>query len=181
MSEGMLQAVGFVAVAFFILSYQMRSNRLLFMFQLIGCLIFSFQFFMMGAYTGALGLLVNILRNTLLLRIDRWPWVRSRITLSAIIGLLILITCLTWSGWISLLPFFSVAVTSIGYWTNNAQEIRFSQLIGSPCTLLYDVLIRSWGGALSEGIALVSIIISIKRFGWENLGKDLNEGVVPEI
>ncbi len=34
---------------------------------------------------------------------------------------------------------------------------------------------------MSEGVALVSIIISIKRFGWENLGKDLNEGIVPEI
>ena len=41
--------------------------------------------------------------------------------------------------------------------------------MGSPCTLLYDVLIHSWGGVLSESITLISIIVSIIRFGWKNL------------
>ena len=49
------------------------------------------------------------------------------------------------AGIISLLPFIMVAATTLGYWSNNAQKIRLSQFIGSPCVLLYDVLIRSWG------------------------------------
>ena len=92
--------------------------------------------------------------------------------LSSIAGLLIFITVWTWDGWISLLPFASVAITSIGYWTNNAQEIRLSQLIGSPCTLLYDAMVNSWGGMLSEAVALVSIIVSIKRFGWKEMANN---------
>ena len=64
----------------------------------------------------------------------------------------------------------SVAATTIGYWSNNAQKIRLSQFIGSPCVLLYDILIRSWGGVLSESITLVSIIVSVIRFGWKNMG-----------
>lgn len=47
-----------------------------------------------------------------------------------------------------------------------------SQLIGAPCTLLYDALIRSWGGALNEGIAILSILISIYRFGWKALEEE---------
>ena len=175
MSEFAIQLIGFIGVAFFIASYQMRSNRLLFLFQLIGCLIFCVQFFIMGAYTGALSLIVNVLRNLLLLKINDWPWVKSKLTLSAIIALLVAITVYTWAGPLSLLPFFSVAITSIGYWTNNAQKIRLSQLIGSPCTLIYDALIRSWGGVLNESIALLSIIISIVRFGWKNLGENSTE------
>ena len=89
-----------------------------------------------------------------------------------IIGILLIFTICTWDGWISLLPFASVGVTTVGYWTENAQKIRLSQLMGSPCTLLYDVLVRSWGGALSETITLVSIIVSIFRFGWKNLDKN---------
>ena len=91
------------------------------------------------------------------------------------IGILVLLaafTIWTWDGWISLLPFASVGVTTVGYWTDNAQKIRLSQLMGSPCTLLYDVLIHSWGGVLSESITLVSIIVSILRFGWKNLNDD---------
>jgi len=166
-----IQAIGFIGVAFFIASYQMRSNRSLFLFQLIGCLIFIVQFLILGAYTGALSLMVNVLRNLLLLRIGDWKWVKSRITLSAILLMLIAVTIYTWAGWLSLLPLLSVGITSIGYWTNNAQKIRLSQMFGSPCTLLYDAMICSWGGVLNESIALVSIIVSICRFGWSNLAE----------
>lgn len=161
--------MGFVGVAFFILSYQIRSNRGLFLCQLLGCIIFCAQFFIMGAYTGALGLVINITRNILLLRIDKWEWVKSKITLTVIVLLLLAMTIYTWNGPMSILPFLSVSVTSIGYWTNNAQKIRLSQLCGSPCTLVYDAIIHSWGGVLNEGIALVSIIVSIVRFGWKNM------------
>ena len=171
MSELAIQAIGFVGVAFFIASYQIKSNKALFACQLTGCIIFCIQFFIMGAYTGALSLMINIVRNVLLLKVHDWKWVKSKVTLSVIIMLLAAVTVYTWAGWLSLLPFISVAVTSIGYWTNNAQKIRLSQLIGAPCTLVYDILIRSWGGVLSESITLMSIIISVIRFGWNEMGE----------
>lgn len=123
----------------------------------------------MGAYTGAIGLIINIVRNLLLLKADSWKWAKSKATMAVIILLLGVMTAYTWAGWKSLLPFISVAVTTVGYWTNNAQKIRLSQLIGSPCTLAYDLIVRTWGGALSEAIAIVSILFSIYRFGWRNL------------
>ena len=169
MSDFWIQAIGFVGVALFIISYQIRSNRALFFCQLLGCLVFCLQFFLMGAYTGAIGLIINIVRNLLLLKADSWKWAKSKATLAVIILLLGVMTAYTWAGWKSLLPFISVAVTTVGYWTNNAQKIRLSQLIGSPCTLAYDLIVRTWGGALSEAIAIVSILFSIYRFGWRNL------------
>lgn len=171
MSAVFIQGIGFVAVLFFIFSYQLRSNRMLFLCQLLGCSIFCLQFCLMGAYTGAVSLLVNILRNLLLLKIDQWDWVKSKVTMSGILLLLTMMTILTWDGWISLLPLASVGVTTVGYWTNNAQKLRLSQFFGSPCTLLYDVLIHSWGGVISESITLASIIISVIRFGWSDLEK----------
>lgn len=171
MSEIMIQAIGFVGVAFFIASYQIKSNKALFMCQMIGCIIFCIQFFLMGAYTGAVSLIINIIRNLLLVKAKEWKWVSSKWTMLVIIAMLAAMTIYTWDGLISLLPFISVAVTTVGYWTNNAQKIRLSQFIGSPCTLVYDILIRSWGGVLSESITLISIIVSVIRFGWKNMGK----------
>lgn len=167
----MIQAIGFVGVAFFIASYQIKSNKALFMCQMIGCIIFCIQFFLMGAYTGAVSLIINIIRNLLLVKAKEWKWVSSKWTMLVIIAMLAAMTIYTWDGLISLLPFISVAVTTVGYWTNNAQKIRLSQFIGSPCTLVYDILIRSWGGVLSESITLISIIVSVIRFGWKNMGK----------
>ena len=174
MSEFVIQLIGFIGVAFFIVSYQIKSNKALFLFQLIGSLVFCIQFFIMGALSGALSLVVNIIRNLLLVKVNDWKWVKSKWTLAAIITILAAITAYTWAGPMSLLPFISVAVTSIGYWTNNAQKIRLSQMIGSPTVLVYDLLIRSWGGVLNESIVIISIIVSIVRFGWKNMGE--NEG-----
>ena len=175
MSELAIQAIGFVGVAFFIASYQIKSNRALFLCQMIGSIIFCVQFFIMGAITGAASLIVNILRNQLLLKIKDWKWVSSKATMLAITAMLAVITIFTWDGIISLLPFASVTATTIGYWTNNAQKIRLSQFIGSPCILLYDIIVGSWGGVLSESITLVSIIISVIRFGWKNMGRPDSE------
>ena len=172
MNEYMVQAIGILGVALFIISYQIRSNRALFLCQLMGCIVFCVQFFLMGAYTGAISLIVNIARNLLLIKSNDWKWAKSQVTLAAIIVLLLVMTICTWAGWISILPFVSVAVTSIGYWTQNAQKIRLSQLFGSPCTLLYDILVHTWGGAVCEAITILSIIISIVRFGWRNLGEE---------
>lgn len=172
MSEFFIQAMGFVGLLFFLVSYQIRSNRVLFLFQLLGCIIFSAQMALLGAFTGALSLLVNILRNMLLLKINDWKWVDNKLTLSAVVLLLIIITVYTWAGPISLLPFLSGAVSSVGYWTNNAQKIRLSQLFAAPCTLIYDILIGTWGGAATEAMAILSIVVSIIRFGWRNLGEE---------
>ena len=103
MSELAIQAIGFAGVAFFIASYQIKSNRALFACQLTGCIIFCIQFFIMGAYTGALSLIINIIRNILLLKVNDWKWVKSKVTLSVIILLLVAVTVYTWAGWISLL------------------------------------------------------------------------------
>jgi len=32
-------------------------------------------------------------------------------------------------------------------------------------------LIRSWGGVLTESITLMSIIVSVIRFGWKEMGE----------
>ena len=167
-----IQLIGYVGMAFFLVSYQIKSNKALFLCQLIGSFIFSVQLVLLHAYTGALSLAVNLLKNLLLFKSGDWEWVKSKKTMSVLLALLVIITIFTWDGPRSLLPCVAIAATTIGYWTNNAQKIRASQLIGSPCYLVYDVIARSWAGALCESIVIISVLVSIARFGWKNLGEN---------
>lgn len=167
-----IQCIGFIGVLLFVISYQIKANKGLFVCQMLGCLMFCIQFFLMGAYTGAISLIINIIRNILLIKSKDWKWAKSKIVLAIILIAFIVSTIVTWNGPISLLPFASIAVTTLGYWTNNALKIRLSQMIGSPCYLVYDVLVQSWGGVVSESIAIISIIVSICRFGWKNLSNE---------
>ena len=97
MSELAVQAIGFVGVAFFIASYQIKSNKALFMCQMIGCIIFCVQFFIMGAYTGAVSLIINIIRNLLLVKRNDWKWVDRKSTMLVILALLTAMTVYTWA------------------------------------------------------------------------------------
>jgi len=172
MNSVFIQAIGFVAVLFFIFSYQIRSNKMLFLMQLIGTAMFCCQFLLLGATSGAMNLVGIIVRNGLLMKYRDWKWVRSKWTVVIFLIFFTAAFVMTWQGPISLLPFAAVVGTTIAYWTDNAQKIRLGNLVcGSPCWLCYDAIIGSWAGVLNEAITLGSILISIWRYGWKAMGK----------
>lgn len=171
MGNILVQAIGFLAVASFILSYQVKSNRGLYLCQVIGSALFCLQFFLLGAASGCLSLAVNILRGALLIKYGDWAWVRWKGLAAILCGVYAGIVFFTWAGPVSLLAFVASAVSTFGYWQNNARTIRLSNLLcASPCWLVYDVLVHSWGGVLSEAITIASILVSGFRFGWKALG-----------
>ena len=171
MDQLVIQSIGAVGIVLFILSYNIRSNRMLFLLQTLACGVFAVQFILLGALSGSATLIINMLRNAVLLKYNDWKWVRSKSTLAVFIAALGISAIFTWSGPASLLPVIGVSVSTIGYWTNNAQKIRLSQIAcNSPCCLVYDAMIGSWAGVANEVITLTSIIVSIARYGWKTLG-----------
>ncbi len=170
--ELFIQIIGFIAVVMFIMSYQLKSNRLLYFFQLIGSGLFCVQFLMLGALSGCFSLGINIMKNALLMKCNDWKWVKSRCTMGVLCLLFTVVLILTWQGPVSLLAYIASIVSTVCYWSNNARTIRMSNLVcASPCWLIYDVIIHSWGGVVNEAITLASIVVSIIRFGWRELGE----------
>ena len=83
------------------------------------------------------------------------------------------IMIVTWKDWTSVLPFIAMVTGTAAYWTNSARNIRLANLaFCCPSWILYDIIIGSLGGILNESITMVSILVSIYRFGWKNLGSD---------
>lgn len=173
MSYLFIQMIGFAGVLFFLVSYQVRSNRLLFALQTLGCLTFCLQFAFLGAYSGCLSLLVNIARNIMLTKYNDCWVVRWKGWVAVFSILCLAIAFLTWSGPASLLPVVGTVAGTAAYWTNNARRIRVVNLsVVCPSSLLYDVIVRSWGGIMNESITIAAIVVSIIRFGWAALDGD---------
>lgn len=169
----LIQAIGFFGVMFFFISFQMKTNRALFILQTLGCLTFSVQFALLGALSGCLSLLINIVRNLMLTKYHDCQAIRWKGWVIVFSALSLMAALFTWNGWVSILPVVGTVSGTIGCWTNNAKKIRIANLaVNSPCMLLYDVLVRSWGGVLNESIAMLSIVISVMRFGWKALDGD---------
>ena len=176
MHDILIQAIGYIGVLLFIFSYQIKSNRALFFCQILGSALFCLQFFLLNALSGCLNLMVIMFRNGLLMWYDKYLWVRWKGWIVILSAVCTVILVFTWKGAISLLPFAALIASNFGYWTNNAQKIRLSNLAcASPCWLLYDILVGSWGGVLNESITLGSIVLSIYRYGWRAMGDPNSE------
>ena len=169
----LIQAIGFLGAAFFFISFQMKKNKSLFVMQTLGCLSFSIQFALLGAFSRSLSLFINVVRNIMLTKYNEYKAIRWKGWVVVFSVLPLAAALLTWSGWYCILPVIGTAAGKIAYWTNNAGKIRFANLaVTSPCLLVYDVLVKSWGGVLNKSVSIISIVVSIIRFGWKALDGD---------
>ena len=79
---------------------------------------------------------------------------------------------LTWSSWLSLLPVVANIASTIAGYTHNGRKVRIAGMfINSPLWIIYDILVGSWAGIADEVVSEISMLISIKRYGWKNLDK----------
>lgn len=167
----MIQGIGYLGMALYISSYQIKSNRIFFFVQTLATLAFVIQFVLLGALSGCLNLIICILRNLLMLKYKDWAWVRWRGWIIVFVAALAIVTVITWNGAVSILSFTGAASGTIGIMTNNAQKIRAAYLTCCcPSWLVYDAIIGSWAGVFNEVITIGSILISIKRYGWKEMG-----------
>lgn len=169
--ELIIQAVGYAGMVLYIISYQIKSNRIFFVIQTVASVAFVIQFVLLGAISGCINLGICILRNIIMIKYNDWEWVRHRVLMVLFVAALAIVTFLTWNGPISLLSFTGAASGTVGVMTNNAKKIRLSYLACCcPSWLIYDMIIGSWGGVCNEIITIASIIISVKRYGWKEMG-----------
>lgn len=138
--------------------------------QFFSYVVYTAHFIILGAMTGGLSYILNLTRSLFLA--SKWKFARSSTMCMILCSMQLVVLVTTWEGWISLLPVCANIATTIGGYTHNAQKIRIAGIfINSPLWIIYDLIIGSWAGAVDELASIASGIISIKRYGWNNLNK----------
>lgn len=165
-----VQFIGLLGTALYLLSYQKRENKKLFRMQMFSYVLYTVHMLLLGAYTGGASYMVNCLRSACLSSKRAFPKSRGMCALLCLLQLLIL--PLTWGGWISLLPVFANIASTLGGYTKNPRKIRLAgMLVNSPLYIVYDIIVGSWAGILDELLSEASMIVSVLRFGWKSLDK----------
>lgn len=169
--EILTQGIGFLALACFVASFQIKSNKTLLLMQIAGSMLFGTQYLLLGSVTGFLNVALAIFRNILIYHYDDWKWVPWKGWIGVIGLCSTVILIFTWQGISSILSMVALMGGTVGYWSNNARNIRICNLVVvSPAWLTFSVLIGSIGGILNELLVMSSVLISIYRYGWKNLG-----------
>lgn len=162
MYEFIAQAIGIVAAALTILSFQFKNNKLLFLFQAVAGFLFSVNFFMLGAYTAAFLNLTNLFRGALLAGGKRFE---SNWFAAALMAVYTVVTVVTYANWLSLLVLVAQLVGTVAMWSRKGKIIRFGQLfVVSPAWLIHNIINFSLGGLITEVVSILSILISLIRY-----------------
>ena len=142
---------GVLSTLCFIISFQIKSNRALFIVQSIANVFYGTQFYLLGATGGLFNMFMQIVRNLLLCKINDWKWLNWKgcAPIFCIPSLIYMI--ITWNSWLDILPFIAFSVGTFCFWTNSAKMLRLSELICvAPAWMLYDFISGAYGGVLNE-------------------------------
>ena len=166
----LIQLIGFVGTALYLASFQFKKNKMLFRMQLFSYVFYTLHMLLLGAITGGVSYMINCLRSFCLS--SEWEFGKSNTACAALCLMQLAALWLTWDGWISLLPVVANIASTLGGYTRNPKKVRIAGIfVNSPLCIVYDIIVGSWAGILDEVIGEASMIISVVRYGWNELDR----------
>lgn len=167
------QLIGIAAMGFNILSYQQKTRSRAIAFQLVGSLMFSVNFFLLGAIVGAILNVVSAIRAVVFLNRDKLHANHSA-WLAGFILVYLISFILTFTAFgkdptpmnllVEFLPVIGMTATTVSFRMSDAKAIRRFGLISSPSWLIYNIANFSIGAIACEVLSLCSIVIGIFRY-----------------
>lgn len=170
--EIIAQIIGFVAMAFNIVSYQGKKQSTVILLQFFGGTLFAVNYLLLGATVGSILNIIGALRAVLFLfkdklKTDRLPWfiafVASYITVYILNFTVFGKEPTALNLFVEILPVVGMVALTIAYRLKNASDVRKFGLISSPAWLTYNIVVGSWGAILCEIFTLISILIGMIR------------------
>ncbi len=166
------QAIGIVAMACNIISYQQKKQSHLITCQLFGGAFFAVSFFMLGATMGGLLNVIATVRAVLFL-FEKRLHTSHPLWLGGFVSVYVLLYILTFTVFgtaptpvnfiIELLPVIGMTSLSVAFMLKDSRRTRQLSLISSPAWLIYNIYYVSVGAIVCEAISLVSIFIGMYR------------------
>lgn len=154
-----VQITGIVALLFVIAGFQFNQRSTILWIQTVGALVWTAQYLLLGAYTGAGVNIWSAVRNAFFYKYRDNQWV---LWLSMVC--LAFICMLSWKNWVSILPMIGSVFATLAIWQRNPSRIRMLSMMIIPFWLAYDSLNGSVAGIIGNAINFTSLSIGILRF-----------------
>lgn len=177
------QLIGIVAMTMNILSFLQKEKRSILIMQLFGAILFTVNFFMLGALTGSMLNLIAIVRAAVYANKERfhaekkiWTWgFSAAFFLMYLLNFIAFGKALTpYNLVIELVPTIAMIVSTISFSMSGAAQVRKLAPIVSCLWLIYNIINVAIGGMLCEIFSICSTIIGILRHDTKLLQKRKN-------
>ncbi len=154
------QILVIIAIGLYALTFLLKTKKNVLIIGLLGVVLNTISFILLGAYTGALVNVVAIIRS-LWFFFEEKKGKRTWISLTIVMILIMFATIFTYKNWIDILPFVAGIVYAFACWQKNIPLYRWLGILVSLIYIVYDVWFSSVFGVVSELIAILCAIVGL--------------------
>lgn len=149
-----------VAIGSYALTYLLKTKKQVLIVGLIGVVLNTISFILLGAYTGAVVNVAAMVRS-LWFFYEEKKGKRTWVSLTIVMALIIMATIFTYQNLVDLLPLVAGLVYAFACWQKNVPLYRWLGISVSGTYILYDIYFNSIFGVVSESIAIVCAVVGL--------------------
>lgn len=154
---------------FLVITYQLKNKEKILLLSIGSQTACGLSYICLGAYTGLAMAIISIFRNTVFIINEEKNGVTEKTTANEILMLLVIyalvivLSVITFNGFLSLLSVFATMLYTFSVWQKSTKVYK---ILGIPVSILwlsYNIYIHSIFGIILEFILMISAIIGFIR------------------
>lgn len=158
------QIIGAICLVLIFLNIQQKSKSKVLTFQIVINLLYTVQFFLLDAKTGAVISIINAIRCIVFYIFKKKNIKPSFIVLSLFMSVAVISGIVTWQNIYSSIVIISTLIYTYGLWQDNIKVIRICAAVMAIGWVVYSLLVGAYSGAITETVEFISAIIAIYRY-----------------
>ena len=159
------QIVGIIAVATFLISYQMKNRKTIIFVNAVSNVLYVLQYILLGALEGATIDIISTVSTVVAHQKHKTFIAKHLKTLIIGINLLFVLAGITlYKNVFSLFPIAGAILQTSAFWLTDEKKIRCVSILGSPFWLIYNLVSRAYGASVGSTLSLISIGTAIYRY-----------------
>ena len=95
---------------------------------------------------------------------EKARWAKNNFWPVIFIATYITAGALTFTHWYNILPIIAQSFGALAVWQKKPRAIRYIMLVPRPLWFVYNALVGSYAGMVTEVVILISVLIGIVRF-----------------
>ena len=145
-----VQIIGFIAWLLLAFSYYGKDTNKILIFQVISTILFCIHYYLLGAYSGLLICVFEVIRDYSYYKTDKDNYIFIGSVVVYIISSIV-----TYTSILDLFPYLASMIDGF-FLTKKRKIVVFGAIITYTLWLIYDLYARSYSGAITDGIIIIS-------------------------
>jgi uncharacterized protein YacL len=159
-----VNGVGVIALAFLVVSYQMKDRTSIFNVYLGAAIAWIFYFLLQGNIASVFMNIVAIVRTLIFKLRGKYKWVDSKWTLVIFLVVMLGLTALSFRDWRDIFPLLATAFSTFAFFAIKEKSIRVINLGAYIAWILNGATCGYWVALACDSITFISLVIALIRF-----------------